>query len=153
MTMPMRETPIVDIDTALSTTLKADTVAGGVATLVKGASRIYAGAAPQNTTPPFIILGNSTEVDQSVFNKPGANSTVTIDIYTPGGRDKESCLAVYRAMMRKLHYQKLPMPSGLHTMIVGTLDLIFCIPDQDGTAMHAACIYRVQSLELPRIGA
>lgn len=152
MTAPVltRDTPLGDIHTALATSLRTDTSTTGVATLVKGAARIVEAQIPQNTAPPFVVIGSPSENEQSTFNRPGSSAAIFIDAYTPGGRDRETNLALYRAIKRRLHYKKLTLPSALHVMILGTVELLFSIPDEDGESMHASMVYRVIAVEQPR---
>ena len=149
MTAPAfpRDSAIVDIDTAIALALRGDTGPAGVATLIGGATRVVAGGVPQNTSPPFVVIGNSTEVGVPIFNRPAADAIITLDVYTPGGQDKETCLAVYRAIKRRLDGHRLAMPSNLHIAATGTVELVFCIPDEDGQAMHASLLYRMTSLQ------
>ena len=103
---------------------------GGVATLATGG--IYS-PAPQNTTLPYVEIGESDSIENDVIGRLGATETLTIDVWTAPG-SFSLAKQIISKIRDALHAKNLTVSGRSAAFAVVGSTRIFT--DEDGTSIH-----------------
>lgn len=113
---------------------------------------VYSLVPKSNPGSRYIIVGTTNESNVETFNRVGAMGSEEIHIYTPINDGKIGGLRVYKAIHAALNRKKLPMDG--HRMIMGRVEYILDLIDEDGQSVHTMARYTALSMpEAPAAAA
>lgn len=147
MTVALRVSSILPIQKYLQDTMRADTGAGGVKTLLGADGDVYVmrtksepGAALGPL--PVILLSTPTELGSRYAHMRVANDgSQQVDIWTPETTTDELALTLYGRILF-LFDEKKPIIAGFKAIQALRVEFLGCFPDQGGGSTHASLVIR-----------
>lgn len=147
MTMLRTRSAIGPLAAAIVTAISADST---LAALLAG-DKIYNTTAPVGSPFPYLVLGLSQELPNSMFSAQGVETYQTIDIWTRKAATAGSAAtlgadqlwAIYDGIAGCLNLQRLALAN--FTMAIGVVTMIATMVDPDGESLHGIARYDVIS--------
>lgn len=111
----------------------------GDATLMGLVTGVYDGV-PEGTAPPYVTLGEGTEVEWNTFDRRGHEATVTLHVYSEAAGFKEALEITERVTELAT---STPLVVAGHGTVLVQLDDVQTIIGADGRTRHIPITLRV----------
>ena len=109
-----------------------------------------ANKAPLIAAMPYLVLKSPNDQRDSltrVFGQAGSTNRLLIDVWSPHHASQTEALWIYGQLVSLFDEAFLVMLG--HRVVTGTVELLFCEPDEDGRSMHAVVSYSLSTRNVP----